>query len=68
MHNHHGIICTVKVLESISCLGLGGSDTAWEYTINADFAGEAAKVEQLVMGFQNAEGKYKGSLGGSSTV
>ena len=34
-----------------------GSDRAWVYTVNADFADEEAKVEQLAIRFKNAESK-----------
>lgn len=34
-----------------------GSDKAWVYTVNADFADEEAKVEQLAIRFKNADSK-----------
>ena len=32
-----------------------GSDRAWVWTVQADFADEEAKVEQLAIRFKNAE-------------
>ncbi len=36
-----------------------GSDRAWVYTVNADFADEEAKVEQLAIRFKSAESKQQ---------
>lgn len=36
-----------------------GSDKAWVYTVNADFADEEAKVEQLAIRFKNPESKWR---------
>ena len=33
-----------------------GSDKAWVWTVQADFADEEAKVEQLAIRFKTAEG------------
>ena len=41
----------------IKLLPSAGSDRAWVYTVNADFADEEAKVEQLAIRFKNAESK-----------
>lgn len=35
-----------------------GSDRAWVWTVQADFADEEAKVEQLAIRFKNAESKW----------
>ena len=35
------------------------SDKAWVYTVNADFADEEAKVEQLAIRFKNPESKQQ---------
>ena len=34
-----------------------GSDRAWVWTVQADFADEEAKAEQLAIRFKNAESK-----------
>jgi len=34
-----------------------GSDRAWVWTVQADFADEEAKVEQLAIRFKNSESK-----------
>ena len=34
-----------------------GSNKAWVYTVNADFADEEAKVEQLAIRFKSPESK-----------
>lgn len=47
----------VAVSPDIKLLPSAGSDRAWVYTVNADFADEEAKVEQLAIRFKNAESK-----------
>ena len=42
----------------MSLLPSAGSDRAWVYTVNADFADEEAKVEQLAIRFKNAESEF----------
>lgn len=39
-----------------------GSDKAWVYSVNADFADEEPKVEQLAIRFKNAESEFRCNL------
>ena len=41
----------------MSLLPNAGSDKAWVWTVQADFADEQPKVEQLAIKFKNAESK-----------
>ena len=43
----------------MNLLPSAGSDKAWVYTVNADFADEEAKVEQLAIRFKNAESMFQ---------
>lgn len=47
----------VAVTPDMSLVPSVGSDKAWVYTVNADFADEEPKVEQLAIRFKNAESK-----------
>ena len=66
LHISGGCICyegsnyiphTHPVTQDMKLLPAAGSDKAWVYTVQADFADEEAKVEQLAIRFKNAESK-----------
>ena len=46
-----------KVTPDMKLQSSAGSDRAWVWTVQADFADEEAKVEQLAIRFKNAESK-----------
>ena len=48
----------IIVTPDMNLLPSAGSDRAWVYTVNADFADEEAKVEQLAIRFKNTESKF----------
>ena len=50
------------VTKDMKLLPSAGSDRAWVYTVQADFADEVAKVEQLAIRFKNAESKFGDSI------
>lgn len=45
--------------KDIKLLPSAGSDRAWVYTVQGDFADEEPKVEQLAIRFKNAESKSR---------
>lgn len=51
------------VTPEMNLLPSAGSDKAWVYTVNADFADEEAKVEQLAIRFKNAASKFLAKFG-----
>ena len=51
-------VCVCLVTPDMDLVPSAGSDRAWVYTVNADFADEEAKVEQLAIRFKNAESKF----------
>lgn len=51
------IFCAL-VTPEMNLVPSAGSNKAWVYTVNADFADEEAKVEQLAIRFKNAESKF----------
>lgn len=53
-------ICTVT--PEMNLLPSVGSDKAWVYSVNADFADEEPKVEQLAIRFKNAESEFRCNL------
>lgn len=53
-------ICAVT--PEMNLLPSVGSDKAWVYSVNADFADEEPKVEQLAIRFKNAESEFRCNL------
>ena len=45
------------VTKEMKLMPSAGSDRAWVWTVQADFADEEAKVEQLAIRFKNTESK-----------
>ena len=45
------------VTKEMALLPNAGSDKAWVWTVQADYADEQPKVEQLAIKFKNAESK-----------
>ena len=50
-------LCCSAVTSDMKLVASAGSDRAWVYTVQADFADEEAKTEQLAIRFRNAECK-----------
>ncbi len=51
------VMHTCTVTPEMNLLPSASSDKAWVYKVNADFADEEAKVEQLAIRFKNPESK-----------
>ena len=58
-HNHSSMahVCFNLVTKEMALMPNAGSDKAWVWTVQADYADEQPKVEQLAIKFKNAESK-----------
>ena len=54
--------CPPPVTPDMKLTASAGSDRAWVWTVQADFADEEAKVEQLAIRFKNRESETPCSL------
>ena len=52
-------IILLSVTKEMTLLPSAGSDRAWVWTVQADFADEEPKVEQLAIRFKNAESELE---------
>jgi hypothetical protein len=53
----HASFIFLIVVPDMKLTSSAGSDRAWVWTVQADFADEEPKVEQLAIRFKNAESK-----------
>ena len=52
------LFCVPAVTPDMKLTPSAGSDRAWVWTVQADFADEEAKVEQLAIRFKNRESEH----------